>query len=36
MIDTTIDPSALRVDLMWDTSVERVLGDAPDLFGWAS
>ena len=36
MIDTTMDPSAVRVDWMWDTSVEHVLADAPDLFGWAS
>lgn len=35
MIDTSIDPSALRVDWIWDVSLERVL-TSPDLFGWAS
>lgn len=29
------NPPAVRVDWMWDVSVERVLADAPDLFGWA-
>lgn len=39
MIDTTIgppSPPAARVDWMWDVSVESVLDDPPDLFGWAS
>lgn len=28
--------TAARVDWMWNTQVERVLGDPPDLLSWAS
>jgi len=30
------DPTAVRVDWMWNTNVERVLDDPPDLLGLAS
>jgi len=43
MIAGIIDPPdptavrvAVRVDWMWNTNVERVLDDPPDLLGWAS
>jgi hypothetical protein len=39
MIEVVIkppDPAAVRVDWMWSVSVERVLGNTPDLVCWAA
>ena len=39
MIEGAMQPpsaTAVRVDWMWNTHVERVLDDPPDLLSWAS